>query len=154
MKDALLLPVLLDDEKDMSTLCTEGGLLFGVPRVGGRGGSETVLGELNGATLLCGEFLIEPGRREGGGGGLLPLSLLGLLGSTVAMALLGTSSSTLRDTLPELLRLSFDSDTIWLCLLESGGAGAIFLLMDEDGDGGSGVFPRDSLSNTDSRSES
>lgn len=80
MKDARLLAVLLGgDEKAMSTLCTDGGLLFDVPRVGGGGGRETVLGELKRVILLCDEFLIEPGRRDGGGGGLLPLSLRGLL---------------------------------------------------------------------------
>jgi hypothetical protein len=35
-----------------------------------------------------------------------------------------------------------------------GGGGAVFLRIDEDGEGGSGVFPAASLSKIDSRSES
>jgi hypothetical protein len=114
-----------------------------------------VEGELNGVDVFCGWFLIDPGRRDGGGGGLLPLSLRGLLFSTaVILGMLDISSSTFGDNLPELLRLSFDSDTIRLCRLDSGGAGGAFFLREEDGDGGSGALPRDSWSNTDSRSES
>lgn len=64
------------------------------------------------------------------------------------------SSSTFGDSLPESLRVNFESDTSWLWRRVSGGAGAVFFRTDDDGDGGSGVFPAASVSNTDSRSES
>jgi hypothetical protein len=64
------------------------------------------------------------------------------------------SSSTFGDNLPESLRVIFESDTSWLCRRVSGRAGGVFFLTDADGDGGSGVLPAASLSNTDSRSES
>ena len=64
------------------------------------------------------------------------------------------SSSNLGESLAELLRLNFESLRSWLCLLVTGGGGAAFFLIDEDGDGGSGAFPADSLSNGDSRSDS
>jgi hypothetical protein len=96
--------------------------------------------------------MIDVGRRVGGGGGTLTLSDLGLLFSFLLMLI---SSSTLGDNLPVvLLRVNFDSETSWLCRLVRGGGGAVFRLIDEDGDGGSGVFPAASLSNMDSRSAS
>ncbi len=66
----------------------------------------------------------------------------------------GVCSSVFDDFLMELLRPSLESDTSWLCLRARGGAGGVFLLIEEDGDGGSGVFPAASLSNIDSRSDS
>jgi hypothetical protein len=71
-----------------------------------------------------------------------------------AVITLDITSSAFGDNLPEPLRLSFDSDTIWLCRRDSGGAGGVRFLTEDEGDGGSGVLPSDSLSNTDSRSES
>lgn len=138
---------------DRSKLKTDGGLPpdrdRDDPRAGGGAGSETVDGDVNG---VCEDPLAAPGRREGGGGGALILSVDGLLFSCIGI--LGSSSSGFGDNLAELLLVSFDSDTIWLCRRARGGAGGFFLRMDEDGDGGSGVFPADSLSKTDSRSDS
>ena len=51
-------------------------------------------------------------------------------------------------------RIALDSDTNWLCRLVSGGAGGVFRVCVEDGDGDSGVLPAASLSNIDSRSDS
>lgn len=138
---------------DRSKLKTEGGLPpdrdRDDPRAGGGAGNDTVDGDVNG---VCEAPLAAPGRRDGGGGGALTLSIDGLLFS--CNGILGSSSSGLGDNLAELLLVNFDSDTIWLCRRARGGAGGFFFLIDEDGDGGSGVFPADSLSNTDSRSDS
>ncbi len=97
-----------------------------------------------------------PGRREGGGGGAaLKLSDRDLVFCLFSLPyMLSVSSSTFGDSLPESLRVIFESDIIWLCRRASGGAGGCFLRMEEDGDGGSGVLPAASLSNIDSLSES
>jgi hypothetical protein len=172
----LLLTLLLDD---MSMLRTEGGFLdavFEEPRVGGRGGREAVDGDVKLVVIGLEVFRIEPERREGGGGGVRPLSDRGRVISgpiTVDMADfplsdrgrvfsipmvdmlgLGISSSTFGDSRPDPLRLSLDSETIWLCRRVSGGAGGVLRFRDEEGEGGSGVLPAASLSKTDSRSES
>jgi hypothetical protein len=142
---------------DTSRLITEGGLpdieCLDDPRVGGGAGSDTAEGDDNGK--WCEEPRVDTGRLDGGGGGALPLSERGLPDVSIA-AILTLSSSTLGDNLPELLllRVNFESDTSWLCLRARGGAGGVFFRIDDDGDGGSGVFPAASLSNTDSRSES
>ena len=68
--------------------------------------------------------------------------------------MLAASSSTFGESRPESLRVSFESETSWLCRRASGGAGGVFFRIDAEGDGGSGVLPADSLSNTDSLSDS
>jgi hypothetical protein len=128
---------------------------------GGGGGAATValgdnnaFGDVNGAEVEGAR--IDPSLRDGGGGGALLLLTLEECGLPVSW-LVSDPSSTRGDSLPELLRVSFESDTSWLCLLESGGAGGVFRLNDcgGDGDSGSGVFPAASLSKIDSpRSES
>lgn len=141
--------------EDRSILRMDGGLPpendRDDPRAGGGAGNEIVEGDVN---VLCEEPLTEPGRRDGGGGGTRTLSDDGLLFSIPTPGILGDSSSGFGDSLVMLALFDLDSDTIWLCRRESGGAGGFLCRTDEDGDDGSGVFPAASLSNTDSRSES
>ncbi len=109
-------------------------------------------GEDNGT--FCAECaLTEPIRRDGGGGGARPLSDRGRKFSPSG-GVVEDSSSGFGDNLDGSLRISLESGNFWLCRRVSGGAGAVFLLTDADGDGGSGVLPAASLSNMDSRSES
>ncbi len=145
-------------EVEVSRLTTDGGLpdakCLEDPRDGGGGGSNVADGEVSGGLLgLWDEARIDPSRRDGGGGGALVLSERGLpLDSDPSM--FEVSSSAFGESLPESLRLNFESWTSWLCRRDSGGAGGVFFLMDDDGDGGSGVLPAASLSNTDSLSDS
>lgn len=107
MTDALLLV------EDRSKLKTEGGLPPETdrdePRAGGGAGNEIVDGDVNG---VCEAPLTAPGRRDGGGGGTLTLSVDGLLFSCNDN--FGWSSSGLGDNLVESLLVNFDSATIWL----------------------------------------
>jgi hypothetical protein len=141
----------------ISKLLIEGGLpvddFLDKPRAGGGAVRDIVDAEGDGAT--CDEVRrIDADRRDGGGGGALPLSERGLPASGTSN-LPFPSSSTFGESLPELLLFSFESVTKWLCLRVTGGAGRVFsFIADDDGEGGSGIFPADSLSNTDSRSES
>lgn len=106
MTDALLL-------EDKSKLNTEGGLPPDTdredPLAGGGAGNETVDGDVNG---VCEAPLTVPGRRDGGGGGTLTLSVDGLLFS--CSCILGNSSSDLGDNRVGSLLVNFDSCTIWL----------------------------------------
>lgn len=141
-------------EGDRSTLTKEGALPperdRDDPRAGGGVGNEVDDGLLK---AVCEAPLwIDPGLREGGGGGPLIDSDEGRLFSNAGNS--EESSSGLGDNRIDDPLESFDSATIWLCRRASGGAGGFFRVMNADGDGGSGVFPADSLSNTDSRSES
>jgi hypothetical protein len=142
---------------DISKLCTEAGLpeeyFLDAPRAGGGTGKDTADG--NEIGKLWELPRVEGGRRDGGGGGALTLSERGRPVDTIDPAIETLSSSSgFRGSLADLLRFSFESDTIWLRRRAIGGAGGVFLLIDEDGDGGSGVFPAASLSKTDSRSKS
>lgn len=139
-----------------SMLCTEGGLPPEIeredPRAGGGEGNDTVEGD-------CGRFrdggtLTEPNRREGGGGGALPLFDRGLEFSSGGGGVLD-SSSGFGDNLEVSGRFVLASGIFWLCRRLNGGAGGGFFRGKEaSGDGGSGVLPAASLSNMDSRSES
>lgn len=73
--------------------------------------------------------------------------------STCTVDIFGISSSGFGDSRPPLT-LRFVSDFIWLCRRVRGGVGGSFLLIEEDGDGGSGILPIASLSKGESRSES
>lgn len=137
---------------------TEGGLppdeCLVDPLAGGGAGKDTEDGDVNGSgERSCETALMETGRRDGGGGGALPLPDLGLPPPSTSDIDI-VSSSTFGESLPELLLFSLESETIWLRRRAMGGAGGVFLRIDEDGEGGSGVFPAASLSNTDSRSDS
>lgn len=150
--DALLLFV------DISRLMTEGGLppdeCLVDPRAGGGAGRDIEDGDVNGGEEgSCKIPLMEAGRRDGGGGGALPLPDLGLPPASASDIDI-VSSSTFGESLPELLLFSLESEIIWLRRRAIGGTGGVFLRIDEDGEGGSGVFPAASLSNTDSLSDS
>lgn len=139
-----------------SILCIEGGLPPEIerdePLAGGGEGNDTVEGD--GGKFRDGGTLTEPNRRDGGGGGALPLSDRGLAFS-LGGGVFDGSSSGFGDNLEVSGRCSFASGIFWLCLRLSGGAGGAFFLCSEpSGDGGSGVLPAASLSNIDSRSES
>ena len=90
---------------DKSTLKIDAGRDY--PRAGGVGaGNEIAEGEVNG--VLCECPLIDPGLLEGGGGGALALSDLGLFSFIVTFA----SSSAFGESLPESLLDTLDFDTI------------------------------------------
>lgn len=103
---------------DTSVLMNDGGLP-GVefrekPRVGGGAGSDCVDGEVSCAGWE--EYRMDPGRRDGGGGGAFTLCTLCTLcelserGLPVLIATVVVSSSTLGERRPESLR-NFESDT-------------------------------------------
>jgi len=138
-----------------SILCIDGGLPPEMereePRAGGGEGNDTVDGD-NGR-FGDGGTLTEPNRRDGGGGGALPLSERGREFSFGGV--LDDSSSGLGDNLEVSGRCNFASGIFWLCRRLTGGAGGGFFRCKElSGDGGSGVLPAASLSKIDSRSDS
>jgi hypothetical protein len=97
----------------VSKLLIEAGLpvddFLDTRRAGGGAGRYVVDAEGDG--VRCDELrCIDAGRRDGGGGGALSLSERDLPGSVVSNLLL-SSSSTFGDSLPELLRPSFESAT-------------------------------------------
>ena len=94
------------------------------------------------------------GRLDGGGGGARALSKRGRPMS-IADMMLELSSSTFGDKRPVSFRVaSLESETSWLCRLDSGGAGGVLRRREADGEGGSGVFPAASLSKMLSLSDS
>jgi hypothetical protein len=97
----------------ISKLLIEAGLpvddLLDKRRAGGGAGRDVVDAEADG--VRCDEVrCIDAGRRDGGGGGALPLLERGLLASGDSN-LLFSSSSTFGDSLLELLRPSFEPAT-------------------------------------------
>lgn len=75
------------------------------PRDGGGAGNDTEEGDVN---AECDDPRVAPGLLDGGGGGALALSDLGLLFSCFVVLV---SSSAFGDSLPESLRVIFESDT-------------------------------------------
>lgn len=139
----------------MSRLRTDEGLpeeeCRDVPRAGGGAGNGAVDGDDNGE--WCEELEVAAGRRDGGGGGTLALLERGRPVSNTADISL-SRSSTLGETLTEVLRARLESGIRWLCRRLMGGAGGVFRFMGGNGEVGSGIFPAASLSKIDSRSES
>jgi hypothetical protein len=87
----------------------------------------------------------------GGGGGALAFECAV---EVSWFGMLSPSSSIFGGSLTDVGRSALESDANWLRRLVNGGAGGVFRIDNEDGDGGSGVLPADSLSKTDSRSDS
>lgn len=102
------------------------------------------------------EFLMEPGRRSGGGGGALKVVcwlVEGCNDDRSCVELFRLSSPMLVKRLGGICG-AFGSVTGFPWRRAEGGAGASLRRSELDGEGGSGAFPTDSRSKTDSRSES
>jgi hypothetical protein len=99
---------------------------------------------------------MEPGRRSGGGGGILKVGcwlVVGCKDGRSCVELLRLSSLILVRRLEGRCGV-FGSATGLPWRRAEGGAGASFRRSELEGEGGSGAFPTDSRSKTDSRSES
>lgn len=102
------------------------------------------------------EFLMEPGRRSGGGGGALMVAcwlVEGCNDDRSCIELLRLSSPMLVSRLGGRCG-EFGSATGTPWRRAEGGAGAVLRRSELDGEGGSGAFPTDSRSKMDSRSDS